>query len=514
MTPTLLKLLLVSTLCLAQDGGTADNIAEFKRFYKAKSSVAEKIEAIHVLGRADDPSAIAALVDCFDDKDPSVRQTAIDVIGGYRNVACAQWLIDNIVANKRLRNNDHKMVATEALGRMGHEIAVLPIVDLLREKDDGLRLACMNALRLLKSPLAVPELLKVLDDAEPALRVGVLDALGAIKDPSANPKVLEALTDSHWQVQSAAVAALAQLRQKESVQPLINLLGSETGRLIDDVQRALLSLTTFDLGTDPTRWQTTWDRVKDNFKIPSEEEIAKAREAFEKAQLRYKPGSDDFAGIPTKSRRQLYVVDISGSMEDPLIDREKFRLEGRTYRSFVKMEVVKAELVRTIENLNDTVFFNVIAFATEVKTWKKQGLVQAHILNRSSAAEWVSRLQPIGGASQNLKRKGGLTSAAGGSLGKTNTYAALMAALDSKSAQAGYDTNMGSPVDTIFFLSDGDPTEGEITETDRILAEVRRVNAVRKITIHTINIGNNERGKNLMAALARENGGTFLDLGQ
>ena len=248
--------------------------------------------------------------------------------------------------------------------------------------------------------------------------------------------------------------------------------------------------------------------------MPTEAELAKAREAFEKALLRYEPGSDDFAGIPTKSRRQLYVIDISGSMEDPLLDREKFRLQGRTYRSFVKMEVVKHELVRTIENLDDTTFFNIIAFATEVKQWKKKGLVQAHILNRKNAAKFVERLKPIGGASQNLKRKGGLSSAAGGGLGKTNTYEALMTALDAKSAQAGYDTDLGSPVDTIFFLSDGDPTAGKITEIDRILAEVQRVNALRKIVIHTINIGNNERGKILMRALAQQSGGVFHDLGK
>jgi len=99
-------------------------------------------------------------------------------------------------------------------------------------------------------------------------------------------------------------------------------------------------------------------------------------------------------------------------------------------------------------------------------------------------------------------------------LGKTNTYEALLAALDAKAAQSGYDTDLGSPVDTIYFLSDGDPTAGEITEVDLILGEVMRVNALRKIVIHTINIGRNERGKVLMRALATQNGGVFLDLGE
>ena len=49
---------------------------------------------------------------------------------------------------------------------------------------------------------------------------------------------------------------------------------------------------------------------------------------------------------------------------------------------------------------------------------------------------------------------------------------------------------------------------------DRLLAEVKRLNALRKIVIHTINIGNNQRGKVFLKALAEQNGGTFLDLGQ
>jgi len=509
------KWLLTALLAFtAADENTDEMIAEFKRFYRGRASVAEKIEAIHVLDRSDTVEAVEALVDCFDDPDFSVRQAAVEVLGGYRSPECAQYLIDNIVANKRLRKNEHKLVAVEALSHMGHSFAIEPIAELLDEDDDELLRACAMALGRMKARGAALRLVELLEDQEPTVRIAAIDALGQIGEPSTNAAVLEQLSDNRWQVKAAVVAALANLRQKESVQPLIDLLRSEKGRLIDDTLAALLSLTTFDLGNKPDKWQEVWDQVKERFEVPSEADVQRARENFEKALLRYSPGTDDFAGIPTKSRRILYVIDISGSMEDPLLDRQKFVLQGRSYSSFVKMEVVKQELVRTLENLDDTVFFNVIAFATKVKPWKKRGLVQANILNRTAAAKWVSRLKPIGGQSQSLKRKAGLALSAGGGLGKTNTYEALMTALDAKSAQAGYDTDLGSPVDTIFFLSDGDPTAGEVTEIDRILAAVRRVNALRKIKIHTINIGRNVRGKLMMAALARENDGTFLDLGE
>lgn len=517
MTPLVLAPLLAALALLGPtDEVMNEQIAEFNRFYNSRASVAEKIEAIHVLGGADSPAAVEALVACFDDEDFSVRQTAIEVLGGYRAVECAQWLIDNIVANRRLRDTEKKVVAVEAISSMGHEVAIQPIIDLLdqEKRDDAVKRACLRALGRLQAKSAAPVVAAALEDSEPTVRIAALDALGEIKEPSTNAAVLARLQSDLWQERSSVLETLAKLRQKESIQPLIDQLSKEEGRLVDDVLKALLSLTTFDLGNKPEKWQETWDRVKDRFEVPTEEEIRKAREAYEQALLRYQPGTDDFAGIPTKSKRIIYVVDISGSMEDPLLDREKFKLQGRTYSDFVKMEVVKFELARTLENLDDTVFFNVISFATNVKPWKKQGLVQANILNRKAAAKWVRGLKPIGGASQNLKKKAGLAMSAGGALGKTNTYEALLTALDAKAAQAGYDTSLGSPVDTIFFLSDGDPTAGPITEIDRILAEVRRVNTLRKISINTISIGKNDRGRILMQQLARENNGTFLDLGE
>jgi HEAT repeat protein len=491
-----------------------DLIAEFKRFYKGNASPAEKIEAIHVLDKADRDKAVEALVDAFDDSDFTVRQAAVEVVGAYRAPECSKWLIDNVVAPKRGPSNAVRAMAAEALGLMGATEASEPLAALLQDADAALIASVCTALGQLKSVSAIPALTKVLKDANDATQIAVIDALGAMKVPEANAPVLALLDDPRWQVRVSVVDALGKLRQKESIQPLIDRLRKEDGRVRDDISKALLSITTFDLGVDPDKWQTQWDRVKDRFVVPTDAEVEKARAAFEAAQLRYQPRGDDFAGIPTKSTRIIYVIDISGSMEDAILNKEKFKLQGRTYSSFVKMEVVKDELIRTIQNLNDTVFFNVLGFATEVKPWNKYGLVQANILNRNKAVEWIKKLQPIGGASQNLKKKAGLSGAAGGGLGRTNTYDALMTALDAKAAQAGYDTNLGSPVDTIFLLTDGEPTAGPITEVDRILSDVRRVIQLRKVTINTVQMGRSENGRVLLQGLATQSGGTYLDLGE
>ncbi|HND56740.1 MAG TPA: HEAT repeat domain-containing protein, partial [Pirellulaceae bacterium] len=163
--------------------------------------------------------------------------------------------------------------------------------------------------------------------SDPVVRIAVLDAFAEIADPTANAAALAQLKDPAWQVRVAAVGALGRIRQKESVQPLIDQLRAESGRLRDDVKKALISITTSDLGDNADKWQEYWDKWKDRFKVPSDEEVRKAREAFEATQARYNPGADDFAGVPTKSKRIVYVIDISGSMEDPILNKEKFKLQ-------------------------------------------------------------------------------------------------------------------------------------------------------------------------------------------
>jgi len=64
-------------------------------------------------------------------------------------------------------------------------------------------------------------------------------------------------------------------------------------------------------------------------------------------------------------------------------------------------------------------------------------------------------------------------------------------------------------LDTIFFMSDGQANRGRITNPTQILEEVRQMNALKKVRIHTIGIGPNH-DKALMSGLARLSGGTYV----
>lgn len=155
-----------------------------------------------------------------------------------------------------------------------------------------------------------------------------------------------------------------------------------------------------------------------------------------------------------------------------------------------------------MQSLEDYVDFNIIAFATGVKAWKKD-LVKANVLNKSSAVDWVRKLEAIGGASKEDLAQAGLTGSANLDAGKTNTYGALTSALGA-AGRGTKDKNYECAIDTIFFLSDGRPTVGEYVEPQDVLREIRESNKLRKVVIHTIAIG--EFQKDFMKQLAEETG--------
>jgi len=67
--------------------------------------------------------------------------------------------------------------------------------------------------------------------------------------------------------------------------------------------------------------------------------------------------------------------------------------------------------------------------------------------------------------------------------------------------------------DTVFFLSDGRPTIGDYVDPDDILREIKSLNDLRRVVIHTIAIG--EFQKDFMQKLAEQKRpGGSSDLGK
>ena len=65
---------------------------------------------------------------------------------------------------------------------------------------------------------------------------------------------------------------------------------------------------------------------------------------------------------------------------------------------------------------------------------------------------------------------------------------------------------MDPNVDTVYLLSDGEPSAGEVINAEDIADEILRWNRLRQIVIHTIGFGIDSQ---LLQRLADESGGIY-----
>lgn len=298
------------------------------------------------------------------------------------------------------------------------------------------------------------------------------------KDPDRGALLLPGLKDADWRVQAAAIRGLSRVRKKVVVASLVLLLGKAEGRIRGDCQRALESLTG-EKHPSPDAWASWWSAVSAKFSFEKETEQTEPKERM-RTVVRPKPPGDRGRTIYERidSRNTLFVIDFSSSMQ------VKFQDSSGASRS--RLDYVKQELISAIEaQLDKKDRFNLIAFSTKVRPWKKK-LIKATSKNKKKARRWIRRLRPDG---------------------ETNIYDTLEMAFKLKK------------VDTIYFLTDGNPTTGAVTINQDILGHVRKWNAGRGVRICTIGflsgdgklIGVSEdkgMSKRFLKQLAEQNGGS------
>ncbi len=502
-------------LCLAPLPALADRgqegndpIKEFKQYFKKHKDIPTRVEAVIALRGIDSPALVEALLPLLQDPEPEIVNAATSVL---IEVKAPETITVLGTALQETASADVRVQLLDVFrrGKLPCELALLqPALD---DNDWRVRWKCVLAIVDRGEPdaAAVGPLVK---DREPAVRMAVIDGLRALKSKDVVAPAIAALSDDVWQVRSAAIAALRDVRHQDSFGPLVLLLQEEEGRLAEEILIALENLTYYDAGPDPKSWLGYWESVKANWMLPMVDMRGRRAvtgaggEVADTGTRVAKPV--EYQGIETPSRRIIFVIDVSGSMEALVIDRDRFKDGG--YPSMVRMDIVKTELMRTLERLESYVEFTILSFATDLRPWKK-ALVPATASNKTAAINWVKSLKPLGGNEDAALAGVGLVGAANVEAGKTNTYGALMWALNVEEAglvTQGYET----AVDTVFFLSDGRPTHGRYVQTDDILREVLFANELRRIVLHTIAIGDFD--KSFMRRLAEENGGLYVDLGR
>ena len=122
---------------------------------------------------------------------------------------------------------------------------------------------------------------------------------------------------------------------------------------------------------------------------------------------------------------------------------------------------------KSLAGLPDGSTFDVIAFSSDVRPWKKEPQMRS-TKTAAEALLWVEKMPADGG---------------------TNIGDALETAFKMMGAGLQKDRTEAPAYDTVFFMTDGKPTVGKVTDTRQILGTVRRVNEGRKVRIHVVGMG-------------------------
>ena len=505
-----------ASLAPAQKGEDSPLVL-FKKYFGQYKDTASRVEAVLTLENVDDAGVFDVLYPKLGDKtvEPDVVKAIVRVFVSFKSDA-QQTQVFNTLKTEKAESGKVALLQVIARGKWKDAVGVLPTM--LTDKSWEVRRYTLHALLAGGDPGVAEKVAALCDDSNDAVRFEALDALTGFKSELVVPKAISALNAESRQLRQSAIRALTVVRSKSAVEPLILRMTKEEGILILDLAEALANLTGKEFGAKPEEWTKWWaEQNKDTYNIPTPEGIAYLRTKraaksgagggweIEKSKV-----GGEFMKIQTPSRQMVFVIDCSGSMEALVTEKDKFA-DGN-YPDLSRMEIVKTELMRTIDRLEPYVKFNIISFATDVKPWKDK-LQPASITVKSSAKEWVKALYAIGGASKEDLATVGLVSSANLDKGKTNTYGALKIALGVKEVSTADANYTKTEADTIFFLSDGRPTVGDYVDPDDILREIKSLNDLRRCVIHTIAIG--EFQKDFMERLAAQNGpGVFVDLGK
>ncbi len=387
-----------------------------------------------------------------------VGDAALDTLARMNSAEAKQWLLTTGLKQGPWRQ---RAAVAKALGGIGGEDVIGPLMDGVKTSDPRVSTAC-------------------------------IDALGKLKVKKAAEIIAKKLKHKRWQVRSAAAGALANMGATEKIPGLIDQLAKESGRLVDDINKALVKLTGVDKDGNVVQWRAWYAQNKAKLADGPPRVVKRLVRRGESPEG---GRTTSFYGITTKSKAIVFVIDRSGSMETPAGGKEQKQnvvLSGKhsnalqSVKGGRKIDVAKRELIKAIVGLDKRARFTIIWYNEAVMPWKSK-MMHATDQIKDQAIKEIKKLEPKGATNifDSVERAFGLAGL--GMVGK----------------------DYMSGADTVFLLSDGSPNQGRITAPDEIVKAVAKMNATRKITIHTIGIGTGHNS-NFMRQLAEQNGGEYV----
>ncbi len=513
MPPSLLnRSILILALVLGLGGGLAaqlsevekEQLADFRKYIRSKNAD-ERLNQVDLLAHIDGVEATQLCIDHgLTDKDARVRARASWALARKRDPEAVKLIVEEGLVHK---SDEVREGSARAIGRMREEIHAEALAARLAEERDALVvIALFRALAEIRSEKGLDRAFESILDRNTGIVSAALELIEANEKAEHWKQVAPLLRHSQWQIQSAALRCLGKLRAKDSIPLVIECMEDSDGRLRGDSRDCLIAITGRQFSHDPAIWKGWWERVGERWEVPRD--VKPNTEDEEK----YGPADDipTFHEIRTKSKHIAFVIDVSASMSHNIrykvLDRSKNA--GQTYRQARRIDLAKMELKRIIETLDKNTYFNIITFETEVDAFKKSP-VRATAGSISEACRWIDRLdcyRPASTSSEYTKE--------GWQRGETNTFGVLRYIYGfSNGEPSGFTGKLKPIADTVFLLSDGDPSAGFLVVPDEIKEQVERYHPAGQVVIHTIAYEINGIGRQLMSDIAAITGGKFVEIG-
>jgi HEAT repeat protein/beta-lactamase regulating signal transducer with metallopeptidase domain len=163
--------------------------------------------AAWALGEIEDPAAVPALSSALGDDDATVRVQAAEALGNIEDASAIDALGD-VVGDPAV---EVRRAAVEALGNMDDARVVPLILPSLRDDDVEVRRSAADALGNTESTTVVEPLIAATRDQDVEVRISAIQALGNQGDARAEAVLLDALADERVEVRREAIDAIGNL---------------------------------------------------------------------------------------------------------------------------------------------------------------------------------------------------------------------------------------------------------------------------------------------------------------
>jgi hypothetical protein len=341
------------------------------------------------------------------------------------------------------------------------------------------------------------EIMELVEDRNPIIQIAAMDTLADRGDASTNTLFLRVLSENRtWEVKWLALKGLEKSADMNVIETLIESLAktrADEGRLKDQYIKILKKLLDSDNESDdPNVWKSVLAAKKAGTDAPGSTMVEPTQ----------------FYGLKTRSTRLVFLLDRTGSMELPgseperspyklppeatgsekeppqeKLSREECTKIFKKWQAFkcdTRIEVAKKEIISTIYVLRPAVHFNIVWYESTPTPWKQE-LVPANWVNKLDALQTADKMAASGGTNIWDAVEMGF---------KMIEIAVAKSAVNpvTLDKKTNYATATNG-VDTVFLMTDGRPNAGRIMAPEDILAEFKKINRLRKVTVHTICVG-------------------------